>query len=387
MGTQYRDTADLVVLTAEAVEQHRNVRHNGSGLLVYADAGEMPLGPAEEYKASGEPLTVKLLTNKPGTVLQIASGAIDAYADVYQDADGKVTATNKGVKVGKNLAGAATADGDVIEVMPAVENSLAGSAEIWVDANSGNDTTGKGTRSAPMKTIEAAFALKSATRNVMHLLPGTYIPAATMTLPAYDFKFIGHGGPELVIVGGGDALTVTHLFTRSAGALTATTTFLWQDLDLNHGATYDGVRVDNTTAGKKIFLTFFHVECEGEGSTGRPVNVHTHGDTGNAVKIVADLCGCEWEGEVYFAVGNSSDLIEIKNGRLTGGFVTNATATAMKVILKNLVIPAVHATGGASQQVVNVWTCVTESGNNLTEAVAADIGGSQTVRVLAFDAP
>lgn len=249
--------------------------------------------------------------------------------------------------------------------------------QIWVDAANGSDVRGDGSRGAPKRTIEAAFALKSATRNTMFILPGTYLPAATMTLPAYNFSFIGIGGPEQVIIGGSAA--AAHLFTRAAGALTATTTFTWKDLDLYHGDTYAGIYVDNTTAGKKIILSLKNVECEG---AGRPIHVHTHGDASNAVRIYADAQENEWEGEVSFAVGNDGDIIQIKNCVLSGGFITNTSATVMRISLHNCLIPATHTTGGASQQVCNVKNCHTLSGANETKAVAADIGGSQTVRIV-----
>lgn len=263
----------------------------------------------------------------------------------------------------------------VVAVVPVLSDTT---TQIWVDANNGDDTTGDGSRAYPKKTIEAAYALKSATRNTMFLLPGTYLPAATLTLPAYDFKFIGIGGPELVIIGGTAA--AAHLFTKAAGALTATTTYMWQDLDLYNGDTYDAIRVDNTTAGKKIFIVLRNCEQEGAGI---PVNVHTHGDTGNAVKIVADggAGRAEWEGELYFVPGNTSDLIDIRNVRLTGGFKTSTAAVAFCTFLENCIIPATHATGGESTQVVNVGACYTQSTINYTKAVAADIGGSQTVRI------
>jgi hypothetical protein len=312
------------------------------------------------------------------TTAAAARKVIDKQVYIAYDNEVQLTRTTYA-----NLAGKIVGYNSVTEVLveipiaQEVNPSLSDlTTQIWVDANSGNDTLGNGTRSAPMKTIEAAYALKSATRNTMFILPGTYLPAATMTLPAYDFKFIGIGGPELVIIGGSAA---AHLFTRAAGALTATTTFTWQDLDLYNGDTYDAIRVDNTTAGNKIIISIKN--CEQEGA-GRPINVHTHGDASNAVRIYADAQENEWEGEVYFAVGNDGDIIQIKNCVLSGGFITGTSATVMRISLHNCLIPATHTTGGASQQVCNVKNCHTVSGANETKAVAADIGGSQTVRIV-----
>lgn len=115
--SQKRDTASITLTTAEVIEKNRLVRLDGSGNLVYCDAGEVPLGPGGERTVSGFPIAVDLLVNKPGTVMLTASGAISAYADVYSDADGKITSTKNSVKVGKALE-AATSDGDWIEVLP-----------------------------------------------------------------------------------------------------------------------------------------------------------------------------------------------------------------------------------------------------------------------------
>jgi len=115
--TQNHDTPDLTLDSAEALEKYRLVRHDGSGDAVYCDAGEVPLGANGAYVASGRPALVTLLGNKPGTLVLVASGAISAYADVFADDDGKVTATNTGYKIGKALA-TVTADDDLVEVLP-----------------------------------------------------------------------------------------------------------------------------------------------------------------------------------------------------------------------------------------------------------------------------
>jgi len=111
------DVATLTATTAEAITQHRLVRHDSSLNLVYADAGEMPLGPVDRVVASGDEASVALLANKCGTIKLTASGAISAGARVFTAADGKISATNSMILVGTALE-AATADGDVIEVLP-----------------------------------------------------------------------------------------------------------------------------------------------------------------------------------------------------------------------------------------------------------------------------
>ncbi|HUT10170.1 MAG TPA: hypothetical protein VMY42_06715 [Thermoguttaceae bacterium] len=114
---QLMDVATKTATTAEAITQHRLVRFDSSLDYVYCDSGELPIGPVDRYRASGVEAMAQILANKPGTVKLTASGAISALARVFTADDGKITATNTGVLVGVALL-AATADGDVIEVLP-----------------------------------------------------------------------------------------------------------------------------------------------------------------------------------------------------------------------------------------------------------------------------
>lgn len=105
-------------LAAEALEAFRRVKlSSGSGDDVeYADAGEAAIGVTQEKVSSGDPVVVRLLT--PGkTFKMVASEALDEGATVYAADDGKVSDTSTGTACGTALE-AATADGDVIEVLP-----------------------------------------------------------------------------------------------------------------------------------------------------------------------------------------------------------------------------------------------------------------------------
>jgi hypothetical protein len=114
--SQFRDTPDLPVTAAEALAAHRLVMFDSNGAAVYADATDKPLGVAPYYVAKDAQFSMQLL-NKMGTIRCVAGEAISARADVYCGDDGKLTATDTGnVRVGIALE-AATADGDVIEVL------------------------------------------------------------------------------------------------------------------------------------------------------------------------------------------------------------------------------------------------------------------------------
>lgn len=114
---------DVPLKTAMAGEdliQHRLVRYNSSGAWVYADAGEMPVGPVRALVANTKPVAAELAQNKPGTIKCVASAAISSlFQRVYSAADGKISTTNTGVLLGINM-NTASGDGSVVEVLPMI---------------------------------------------------------------------------------------------------------------------------------------------------------------------------------------------------------------------------------------------------------------------------
>jgi hypothetical protein len=119
--SQQVDTGYGTVVLTGTVPQYARVTNSG----VVAGALTQDIGVAMVDGVSGEPIAVALPT-KEGTIRMIAAAAISAGASVYGAASGKVSSVANG-----NLKGisreAATADGDVIEVVPindAVQNPI-----------------------------------------------------------------------------------------------------------------------------------------------------------------------------------------------------------------------------------------------------------------------
>jgi hypothetical protein len=101
----------------------RRVKISGSTVM-YQDAGDQGIGVVQAAVDYSENANACIrLDSVAGTSKMMVSGAISAGANVYPDDDGKITATINGTCIGKALE-AATADGDIIEVLPYVEDAV-----------------------------------------------------------------------------------------------------------------------------------------------------------------------------------------------------------------------------------------------------------------------
>ena len=110
--------------TSAAVSAKRLVKMASTGLVAHCTAADADtaIGVTDYAAASGADVGVKLL-NFPGTFEMTAVAAITSGAAVYQAADGKVSMTPvAGGKIGIAIE-AATADNDIIEVLPLVTSA------------------------------------------------------------------------------------------------------------------------------------------------------------------------------------------------------------------------------------------------------------------------
>lgn len=113
--SQYNDTGYKSVTLTETVGQY--LRTNAAGEL--CGITERGIGYSTVDGASGETVSVAL-HSKPGTVKVVAAAAISLDAIVYSAASGKVSVSaSTAFPLGIALE-AATADGDVIEILPLV---------------------------------------------------------------------------------------------------------------------------------------------------------------------------------------------------------------------------------------------------------------------------
>jgi hypothetical protein len=112
----------LSLLAGADLLAHRLVKIDANGDAVYMTATDtdVPIGVNELNVKDTEPTGIKPI-NAQGTIEMTASGAITLGADVYADADGKVSALPVGAgdyrKIGIAMQ-AASGDGSIIEVLP-----------------------------------------------------------------------------------------------------------------------------------------------------------------------------------------------------------------------------------------------------------------------------
>ena len=111
----------ITFTTGAAVSAKRLVKLSSSEVIHNtASDTDNPIGTSDYAVADGDNVAVRLLS-EAGSLEMTAAGAIAADADVYTAADGKIqelpASADEYKKIGIALE-AATADGDIIEVLP-----------------------------------------------------------------------------------------------------------------------------------------------------------------------------------------------------------------------------------------------------------------------------
>jgi hypothetical protein len=115
--SQYVDSNTKAFTAAGTIKQYARVTLGSGGTITEAGLAVKEIGTAMEPAVSGDTISVKLRTGS-GTHKMIAIEALAIGATLYTEADGKVqdTAAATAFQLGTALE-AATADGDIIEVL------------------------------------------------------------------------------------------------------------------------------------------------------------------------------------------------------------------------------------------------------------------------------
>ncbi len=109
--SSYHDSGRRTFTAGEAIERYKLVKLDGANAnqVVKTGAGEEPIGSVENAVANGDEVNV-ILINRAGTIPVVAAGAIAVNADVYPAADGEVSDTISGTKLGQLLGATGAAD-------------------------------------------------------------------------------------------------------------------------------------------------------------------------------------------------------------------------------------------------------------------------------------
>jgi hypothetical protein len=115
--SQYVDSNTKAFTAAGTIKQYARVTLGSGGTITEAGLAVKDIGTAMEPAVSGDVISVRLRT-ATGTHKMIAIEALAAGATLYTESDGKVqdTAATTAFQIGTALE-AATADGDIIEVL------------------------------------------------------------------------------------------------------------------------------------------------------------------------------------------------------------------------------------------------------------------------------
>jgi hypothetical protein len=115
--SQYVESGCKAFTAGAAIAQYLRVKIT-SGKLAVAGLTDREIGTLEDASFADGDVRAVRLTSAQGTTKMVAAGAVAAQALVYTAASGKIddVATATGYLVGRALE-AATADGDVIEVL------------------------------------------------------------------------------------------------------------------------------------------------------------------------------------------------------------------------------------------------------------------------------
>jgi len=199
-----KDTPDLCLLAGENLEKNRLVRLDASGDWVYCDAGEYPLAVTTRYTADGAPAT-GLLFNKEGTLRVTAAGSITIYEDAFTAADGKISATNSGVRVGKVLQTAAASG--IVDVVADLDRvpMVNTAASAAIGASSTAEADFDKTCSIPAQDLKAGSIIR---------VHACGIVVGQDTTPQFDVKL--YAGTEVVAT-----VTVAAAATNDQFTITA----------------------------------------------------------------------------------------------------------------------------------------------------------------------
>ena len=265
---------------------------------------------------------------------------------------------------------------------------IAATGVIFVHPQGSDDAIG--TALAPVASLTRAFALVSASRLTVVMAPGTYAEAAAVVWPTRKgVKVLGAGSAFTSI-----SATGTRVFTVTPGAQTSTWEGHIEGVEIDHsaGSAQGGIVFSNAAMTKKLLFSVVNCAFVADASTDKSIDVATHTDADNGIRIYISGDGTqkEIEGAIYFLVKNNGDRLNLDQLWLRGVITTSTDDKPMNIRIRRCMIPkgAASAGGHSSQKITSVssygWT---DFNNDTAELYAAadtnDFEGSHTEVIVA----
>jgi hypothetical protein len=362
---------------AEDLVAFRRVKISGS-TVVYADSGDRGIGvvqAAVDY--SEDPNASIKLDNAGGTSKMMTDGAVTAGNSVFAADDGKISSS--GITLVGTALETATADGDIIEILPDVSATYGDSGHIYVTPN--GDDNADGYLTNPVATITQAMSLVTSSRKTIFVAPGTYTEAAAVDWPTITgVKLIGLGNQYQTIIAAAD--TADEVVSVAPGAQSATFEMWIENIYIDHGVSgQDGIKLDNTSMTKKLNCYLRNVG--GDGSSSDKMITTTHGDTSNAIRIYWDGDNGGVEGQVYMETKDAGDRLYITGVNLQGGLATSTDDIASNVRLIRCIVKHEAVSGGHSSQTITAVCCYSDASGTFAALDTDDLAGDHSESIVA----
>jgi len=243
---------------------------------------------------------------------------------------------------------------------------------------------------APVVSITRALALVTGLRKTIRVAAGDYAELAPLVWPTFKgVRMLGEGSDFTSISAvGASVITVTP------GVQSSTWEGFIEGVNIDHsaGAAQHGITFSNASMGKKLLFHVINCTFTADASTDKSINVATHTDASNGIRIYMSGDGTqkEIEGAIYFLAKNNGDRLNLDQLWLRGVITTSADAVPMNIRIRRCMIPkgAASAGGNAAQTITSVssygWT---DFNNDTPEVYAAadtnDFDGSHTEVIVA----
>ena len=237
-------------------------------------------------------------------------------------------------------------------------SALASGPANTIFVRKGGSAGGDGSELNPLSTVTAAFALVTASKKYVDIGPGVFAEAAALVWPAVDNVKVKGAGSSLTAI----SATGTSVISVAPGAVSSTfdATLIGVEIDHSAGAAQSGIKFDNTGMTKKLLFSMEDVIFTPDAVTDKSIDVATHGDADNAIRVYVKNDGTQKEigGAIYFTVDNLADRLHLEGCWIIGTITTPNVAKEFRMRLLRCTVPHGAATaGGNATQVITAVAC------------------------------